>query len=169
MLDSFPLPTTRIARNLYLLEDAWRKHVFLDLDSMPVTSMARIHLSIRTPASFAFLANHLFLKLKFCGMTVVEILQWNTDSDFHVRSSSLAPSMAEMSASAEEPGKEVEGVVVLAAAASLLPLFEAFVSVLVVDFAGFGVRESFVSFCYLDELLLRGGIPTACLLNLGTN
>jgi len=58
---------------------------------------------------------------------------------------------------------------VVLAAASLLPLFQAFVSVLVVDFAGFGVRESFVSFCYLDELLLRGGIPTACLLNLGTN
>lgn len=168
MLDSFPLPTTRIARNLYLLEDTWRKHVFLDLDPMPVTSMARIHLSIRTPASFALLANHLFLKLKFCGMTVVEILQWNTDSDFHVRSTSLASSMAEMSASAEEPGKEVEGVVVLAAA-SLLPLFEAFVSVFVVDFAGFGVREGFVSFCYLDKLLLGGGIPTACLLNLGMN
>ncbi len=101
-------------------------------------------------------------------MAVVEILQWNTDSDFHVRSSSLASSMTEMSASAEEPGKEVEGVVVLAAA-SLLPLFEAFVSVLVVNFAGFRVREGLISFCYLNELLLGGSIPSAYLLDLGRN
>lgn len=38
--------------------------------------------------------------------------------------------------------------------AALLALLESFMSILVIDLAGFGVREGFVCFCYLDELLL---------------
>jgi hypothetical protein len=52
-------------------------------------------------------------------MTVIEILQGNADSNFHVRTSSLATSMSEMSASAEESREEVEGVVVVATTALL--------------------------------------------------
>jgi len=71
--------------------------------------------------------------------------------------------MPEMPTAAEESREEVERVVVVASAA-LLPLLQALMSVLVVDLAGLGVGESFVRFCYLDELLLGGGIPTAGLL-----
>jgi hypothetical protein len=163
MLDRLPLPATRIARNLHLLENTWRKLVLLDLHTMPITSMTGIHLSIFTSTALALLTNHLFLQLEFGGMSIVEILQRNTDSNFHVRASSLASSMPEMSSAAEEPREQVEGVVVVAAAA-LLSLLEALVSVLVVDLAGFGVREGFIRFCYLDEFLLGGGIPTAGLL-----
>lgn len=60
--------------------------------------------------------------------------------------------MSEVSAAAEEAREEVEGVVVLLAAA-LLALLEAFVPVLVVDFAGLGVGEGFVGFGYFDEFL----------------
>jgi len=57
-----------------------------------------------------------------------------------------------MPAAAEEAREQVEGVMVLLAAA-LLPLLKAFVPVLVVDFAGLGIRESFVGFGHFDELL----------------
>ena len=43
---------------------------------------------------------------------------------------------------------------VASAAASLLALLESFVTVLVVDFAGFGFGEGFVCFCYFYKLLL---------------
>jgi hypothetical protein len=46
--------------------------------------------------------------------------------------------------------------VVVAAAAALLALFEAFMPVLVVDFAGFGVREGFIGFGNFDEFLFGG-------------
>jgi hypothetical protein len=163
MLDRLPLPATRIARNLHLLENTWRKLVLLDLHTMPITRMTGIHLSILTSTALALLTNHLFLQLELGGMPIVEILQWNTHSNFHVRTSSLAAAMSEMSASAEETREQVEGVVVVSSTA-LLSLLEAFVSVLVVDLAGFGVREGFIRFCYLDEFLLGGGIPTAGLL-----
>ena len=71
--------------------------------------------------------------------------------------------MAEMPAATEESREEVEWVMMVATAA-LLPLLQAFMAVLVVDLAGLGVGESFVRLCYLDELLLGGGIPTAGLL-----
>jgi hypothetical protein len=54
-------------------------------------------------------------------MAVVEILQGHAHANFHVWTSSLATSMPEMAASAEESREEVERVVVVAAA-SLLPL-----------------------------------------------
>jgi hypothetical protein len=65
-------------------------------------------------------------------MSIVEILQRNTDSNFHVRTSSLAASMSEMSTSTEKPREEVKGIVV-AATATLLSLLQPFVSVLIVD------------------------------------
>jgi len=50
------------------------------------------------------------------------------------------------------------------ATAALLPLLETFVSILVVDLAGFGVGECFVRFCYLDKFLLGAFIATTRLL-----
>jgi hypothetical protein len=57
-----------------------------------------------------------------------------------------------MPAAAKEAREEVEGVMIVSAPA-LLPLLEAFVSVLVVDFTGFGLRECFVGFGNFNEFL----------------
>lgn len=65
----------------------------------------------------------------------------------------------EMTAAAEKSAEKIEGVVVLATA-TLLPLLQALVAVLVVDFARLGVDEGFVSFGDFDELLFRGVIAT---------
>ena len=64
-----------------------------------------------------------------------------------------------MAAAAEEAGEEVEGVVGAGGAAGFV-LREAFVPVLVVDFAGFGGGEGVVGFGYLDEAL-GGGVVAA--------
>jgi len=68
----------------------------------------------------------------------------------------------EAARSAEELAEEVEGVVVMAAAATaaLLVLLEAFVAVLVVDAAGFGLDEGFVRGSDFDESL-GGGVVAA--------
>lgn len=67
----------------------------------------------------------------------------------------LAAAVSEVPRSAEEPGEEVEGVVVLlGAAAALLVLLYAVVAVLVVDAAGFFVGEDFVGFGYGDEFVV---------------
>ena len=58
-----------------------------------------------------------------------------------------------MSPTAEEPAEDVERIVVPAASAPLLALLEAFVPILIVDFAGFGLGERFVGFGHFDEFL----------------
>jgi hypothetical protein len=68
-----------------------------------------------------------------------------------------------MPAATKESRKYVEGVMV-SSSATLLPLFETFVSVLIVDLAGFGDRESFVCFCYFDEFLFGSLIASARLI-----
>ena len=60
----------------------------------------------------------------------------------------------EVACSAEEAGEEVEGVMgPTASAVAGFVLGEAFVAVLIVDFARFGFREGFIGFGYLDEAL----------------
>ena len=103
MLDRFPLAPACIACHLHLLEDARCKHVFLDLHTMSITNMASIHLSISTSTSLALLSNHLILQLELGGMAIVEILQRNAHTNFHIRTSSLTTSMSEMSSATEEP------------------------------------------------------------------
>lgn len=58
-----------------------------------------------------------------------------------------------MATTTKEPREEIEGVT-STTVSSLLVLFEAFVTVLIVDFAGFGFREGFVGFGDFDEFLL---------------
>ncbi len=65
-----------------------------------------------------------------------------------------------MAGAAEEAGEEVERVVAATGAAPLLVLGEAFVAVLVVDFAGFGGGEGVVGIGDLDELFGGGVIAT---------
>lgn len=67
--------------------------------------------------------------------------------------------MPEVAAATEEAREEVEGVMALLSAA-LAALFQTFVAVLVVDFAGLGVREGFVGFGYLDEFLFGGFVTS---------
>jgi hypothetical protein len=66
-----------------------------------------------------------------------------------------------VTAAAEEAREEIEGVASVTVA-SFLVLFEAFVAVLVVDFAGFGFGKGFVGFGDFDEFLL-GGLVTSVL------
>ena len=69
-----------------------------------------------------------------------------------------------MATAAEEAREEVERVASLTVT-SFLVLFEAFVSVLIVDFAGFGFGEGFVGFGDFDEFLLCCLVTTVlCLL-----
>jgi hypothetical protein len=70
----------------------------------------------------------------------------------------------EVPTAAEEAAEEVEGVVLLAWAATLLVLLDAVVAVLVVDFAGFFFGEDFVGFGYFDEFLAGGFVATGELL-----
>lgn len=69
-----------------------------------------------------------------------------------------------MSAAAKESRKDIERIMVSSASAALLPLFETFVAVLVVDLAGFGDGESFVCFCYFDEFLFGGFVASASII-----
>ena len=64
--------------------------------------------------------------------------------------------MAGVAAATEKAGEEVERVVGTAGAVTLLMLFQAFVAVLVVDFAGFGYGEGVVGFGDFDEFLGSG-------------
>ena len=65
-----------------------------------------------------------------------------------------------MSRAAEEAGEEIEWIVGAAALSALLMLFQPFVTVLVVDAAGFGLGEGVVGFGDLDELFRGRFIAT---------
>ena len=66
-----------------------------------------------------------------------------------------------MSRAAEEAGEEVEWIMRAASLSALLVLFEAFVAVLIVDAAGFRLREGVVGFGDLDEFFGGRFIATA--------
>lgn len=65
-----------------------------------------------------------------------------------------------MAAAAEEAREEVEGVMVLLPA-TLLALLDAFMAILVVDFARLRVGKGFVGFGNFDEFLL-GSLVISC-------
>ena len=92
-------------------------------------------------------------------MTSIKIFQRNANSNFHIGTSSLPWLVAKVTAATKEAGEEVEWIMVVSSA-SLLSLLQSFMSILIVDFAGFGVRESFISFCYFHELLFCGVIAS---------
>lgn len=108
---------------------------------------------IRRSRALALLANLLLVPLKLGRAPVVEVAEGDADLELDVGTASLARLVAKVAAAAEEAGEEIEGVVMLLAAA-LLALLEAFVTVLVVDLAGFGVDEGFVGFRDFDELVV---------------
>lgn len=65
----------------------------------------------------------------------------------------------EVAAATEEPAKQVEGIVVVPAAA-LLPLLEPLVAILVVDLAGLRIDQGLVGFGDPNELFLSSVIAT---------
>lgn len=113
-----------------------------------------MHDAVGSSRAFADFADFLLVPLELGGAAVVEVAQGDGDFDFDVVPAALAGLVAEVAAAAEEAAEEIEGVVAASAAALLLALFEAFVAVLVVDLAGFGVREGFVGFGDLDEFVV---------------
>ena len=84
---------------------------------------------------------------------VVEVAKGYCDANFHVRASALTRSMTEVATAAEEAREEIERVSALTVS-TFFVLFEAFVAVLIVDFAGLGFDEGFVCFGDFDEFLL---------------
>ena len=73
--------------------------------------------------------------------------------------------VSKVAAAAEEAREEVEGVMV-SAATTLLPLFETFMAVLVIDLAGFGVGEGFVCVCDFDEFLFGCLVASASVIRI---
>lgn len=62
--------------------------------------------------------------------------------------------MSKMSGTTEEAREEVKGIVVLARTTTLFVLLNAFMAVLVIDFACFFLNEDFVGFGNLNEFLV---------------
>ena len=139
MLNGLSLTTTSIAGNLHLLENSWCKHVLLDLYSMSTTYVAGIDLAICTSGAFALVADLLSFELEFRGVAVVEVSKRDAYSYFHVWSTSLSLLVSEMSAASEESGEQIEWIMVSSSPASLLPLLEPLMSVLVVYFPRFRI------------------------------
>lgn len=84
---------------------------------------------------------------------VVEVSKGYCNADFHVRASALTRSMTEVATTAKEAREEIERVSSLTVS-TFFVLFEAFVAVLIVDFARLGFDEGFVCFGDFDEFLL---------------
>ena len=101
----------------------------------------------------------MFLQLNLVFGAVVEIAKGYCDTDFHVGTSALT-GLTKVTAAAEEAREEIEGVASVTVA-SFLVLFEAFMTVLIVDFACFGFGKGFVCFSDFDEFLLGRLVTTA--------
>lgn len=158
--DRLALAPTLVAPHLHLLEDPRRKHVLLHHHAAAPAFAARIYLPVRAARALALLAYLLLLNLELVLGACVEIPQWHRHANFHVRSAALATAMARVATAAEEAAEKVERVVRAAGAVTLLVLLEAFVAVLVVDFAGFADGEGVVGFGDLDEFLGGGVVAT---------
>ena len=67
--------------------------------------------------------------------------------------------MPEMPTTTEETREKIKGIV-LASRSTLFVLIESIVAILVVDAAGFGIREGVIGFGDVDELLMCSVVPT---------
>jgi hypothetical protein len=124
VLDSLTLASTRLALNLHLLVNSGGQHMFLNMDAMSITGGARIHLPIGTAWSLTVLTDLLLFQLEFCAVAIVEISKGNTDSDLHIRPTSLTWLVTEMPTTAEESWERVERIMVLPATTTLLSLLQ---------------------------------------------
>ena len=166
VFDGLALAAALVAGHLHLLEDARREHVLLHHHTSAAALPARVHGPVRAAGALALLANLLLLDLEFVLGAGVEIPQWHRHADFHVGPAALAATVARVAAAAKEAAEEVKGIVRAAAGAvALLVLFQAFVAILVVDFAGFGNGEGVVGFGNFDKLLCGGVISSGIMGN----
>lgn len=159
MLDNLAPATTLVALHLHLLEHTRRQLMLHNPHTVSATSPACIDNPVGGTRALTFLANLLFIPLELGRAPIVEVAQGDSDLDLDVRAAALAGLVAEVPAAAEEAAEEVEGVVVVEAAA-LLALLETLVAVLVVDLARLGVDQGLVGFGDFDELFFYCVIPT---------
>jgi len=159
MLDCLALASAFVALNLNLLKYSRRKLMFLNNYSVASTMLALIHQPICTTTTVTFVTNLLFFKLEFCRMAVVEITERNSNPDFHIWPASFPCLVTKVPITAKKSREHIKWVMMVTTT-TLLPLFQALMSILVVDLAALGVGESFICFCDLYELFLRFFIPS---------
>jgi hypothetical protein len=152
VLDGCAFAAAVIALHLHLLEDTRSELCLLDNHTVALALVASFGFAVFRAGALAFGTDGLFFQLNLVFGAVVEIAKGNCDTHFHVGTSALA-GLTEVTAAAEEAREEIEGVASVTVT-SFLVLFEAFVAVLIVDFACFGLGEGFVGFGDFDEFLL---------------
>lgn len=152
MLYRFPTAATLVALRLDLLEHARRKLVLGYAHAMSTAVPTGLDDAVCRSSALTLLTDLLLLPLELGCPPVVKIAQGNTNLDFDVGAFAYAVA-AKVSAAAEETTEEVEWIMMLAPA-SLLPLLETFVPILVVYFARFGINQGLIGFGYFYKLLL---------------
>jgi hypothetical protein len=166
VLDRLSAPTAGIALRLYLLKHAGRQLVLDDPDTVAAAVAAGVDDTIGRATAAALLTDVLLLPLKLGLPAIVEIAQRDANLDLYVVASRLSSLV--MPTATKESAEKVEGIMV--ATTSLLTLFQAVVSVLVVYLAGLGIAEGFVGLGDLDELGLRRVVSSkAWLIEAGKN
>jgi hypothetical protein len=134
--------------------------MFDNANTMSTTVTAGVDDAISRAAAAALLADVLLIPLELCLPAVVEVAQRDANLDLDIVSARLSSLV--VTTTAKESAEQIEGVVV--AAASLLPLLQAIVSVLVVYRAGLRITKGFVCLGDLDEFGLRSFVTTVALL-----
>lgn len=156
VLDGLAAAAAGVARGLDLLEHARGQLVLHDAHAVAAAVAARVDDAVGRARAVALLADLLLLPRELGVAAVVEVAQRDAHLDLDVVPPRLPPLV--VSAAAEEPAEQVEGVVVLPAA--LAALLEPLVAVLVVYLTRFGIDQGFVGLGDLDEFVLGGLIAT---------
>jgi hypothetical protein len=151
-LDGCAFAAAVIALHLHLLEDTRSELCLLDNHTVALALVTSFRFAVFRAGALAFGTDGLFFQLNLVFGAVVEIAKGYCDTDFHVGTSALA-GLAKVTAAAKEAREEIEGVASVTVT-SFLVLFEAFMAVLIVDFACLGLGEGFVGFGDFDESLL---------------
>jgi hypothetical protein len=152
VLDGCAFAAAVIALHLHLLEDSRSELCLLDNHTVTLALVASFGFAILRTRALAFGTDGLFFQLNLVFGAVVEIAEGYCDSHFHVGTSALA-GLAKVTTTAKEAREEIEGVASMTVT-SFLVLFEAFVAVLIVNFACLGLGKGFVGFGDFDEFLL---------------
>jgi hypothetical protein len=142
VLNGLSTAATLVTLGLDLLVHAGSQLVLDDSDSVAATVSARLNNTIGRSSAVTFLADLLLLPLELGLATVIKVAQGNANLDLNVVAARLSPLV--VAASTEEAAEQVKGVVV--ASASLLPLLQSLMAILVINLSRLGIDESFVGF-----------------------
>ena len=126
--------------------------MLLDKHTVPTTARASFDDTIGRSRALAILADVLLVPLELCRATVVKVAKGYLDLDFGVGAAPLARLVSVVAATPEETAEYIKGVMLLKPS-TLLPLLDAFMSVLIVDLAGLGVGKGFVGLGYFNKLV----------------